>query len=164
VLRKAVLLASVQQIFAADPVLAEVGFGRYVKKRALEPLQNYVLPLLAAKSELKRAGIVAGKDLDAARSLLREGSLSSLRINARAIGEYAERLETSSDAPALINNINRSVEKFDSYLLRASRDEEEKRDTTEFISASLSAIDELLGTVPQDVMNDVTGQSTDSRS
>lgn len=42
---------------------AEAGLNRYVKQRALDPLQNYVLPLLAAKSELKRAGVIAGKAL-----------------------------------------------------------------------------------------------------
>jgi len=162
--RKGVMLVSIQLLGTAEALAAEAGFGRYMKKRALEPLQNYVLPLLAAKSELKRAGIVADKDLDAARSLLREGSLSSLRINARAVGEYAERLETSSDPLRLINNINRSVEKFDSYLLQASREQVEKQDTTEFVADSLTAIDNLLGTVPQDVMDDVTGQSTDSGS
>lgn len=41
--------------------LLQGGLGAYLKKKALDPLDSYVTPLIKAKKELKSSGEVAGK-------------------------------------------------------------------------------------------------------
>ncbi|GMH32694.1 hypothetical protein BSKO_00528 [Bryopsis sp. KO-2023] len=147
----------VASAFDSTSVANAAGFGSYMKKKMLDPLDTYVAPLLAARDELVYSCAVAETDVLEARSMLRSGALSGFRVNARAVGEYAERLETSSDGKKLVDTAIGKLEKYDSVLLQLSRDQTPDKQPKELLEESLSAIDALIGTVPADVMKDVRG-------
>eukprot|EP00891_Asterochloris_glomerata_P005660 jgi/Astpho2/5660/Aster-x1308 len=78
------------------------GFSRYVKKRKLDPLDNYIPALLQARLQLETAGKVMGG----------------------AVGEYAVQYGASEgQAKQLVANFNETLTAYDLTLFYAIRDD-----------------------------------------
>ncbi|CAH9090299.1 unnamed protein product [Cuscuta epithymum] len=143
-----------------EAVLAVSGSGldKYVKRKKLEPLESYVPAVLLAQLQIKQVGksleVDQPKYTDC-RSLLRSGPAASLRVNIRAVAQYASDDGNGSLAFSKVDQCLRSLEELDSLLLHASRNKQDasvesmKGKTT----AAINALDELLKTVPPNVLD-----------
>lgn len=130
---------------------------KYVKRKKLDPLEVYVPAVIL--SDLQIADLEKTLEGDkpeyaACRTLLRSGPAASLRVNIRAVAQYAS---DSGNGVTAFNNVNqclRALEDLDSLLLRASRNDQgaslESMKTK--ISTARSSLDSLLQTVPSDVL------------
>lgn len=98
--------------------------------------------------------MLSGNDAKAARALLRSGPFNGLRDNIRAIGEYAASSSQLADASSLVGGFFKQLEDFDRLLYESVRDNKEL--TADIarsqLSASVSALDKLIATVPPDVL------------
>ncbi|EMS55788.1 hypothetical protein TRIUR3_28791 [Triticum urartu] len=92
---------------------------------------------------------------DESRSLLRSGPASSLRINIRAVAQYASSNGQGKTASDAVDECLRALEDLDSLLLKASR--KDSSASVEVmrskIAVALGALDNLLQTVPSAVMD-----------
>ncbi|KAK1279993.1 hypothetical protein QJS04_geneDACA004924 [Acorus gramineus] len=67
-------------------------FDKYVKRKKLEPLEAYVPAVLLSQlqfQDLENSLEVEAPQYDVCRSLLRSGPAASLRLNIRAVAQYA---------------------------------------------------------------------------
>ncbi|XP_048227688.1 uncharacterized protein LOC8258582 isoform X2 [Ricinus communis] len=89
------------------------------------------------------------------RSLLRSGPAASLRVNIRAVAQYASDAGSGNTAFNDVDQCLRALEELDSLLLHASRNEPDAsvKSMRAKISVALDALDSLLNTVPPDVLN-----------
>nr|ABF94264.1 expressed protein [Oryza sativa Japonica Group] len=92
--RRAVSLAGVASWLTATAAgRADASpFDKYVKKKKLEPLETYVPAVLLTQDQfrdLEKSLEFEKPRYDESRSLLRSGPASSLRINIRAVAQYA---------------------------------------------------------------------------
>ncbi|KAG9157058.1 hypothetical protein Leryth_009095 [Lithospermum erythrorhizon] len=141
------------------PRVAATIFNKYMKRKKLDPLESYIPAVILAQLQIQELGelLEADKPVYAAcRSLLRSGPAASLRVNIRAVAQYA------SDGDGPVNKILtychltfRALEDLDSQLLHASRNEPDIsiESMKSEIGAAVNALDSLLDTVPTDILN-----------
>ncbi|KAL6648705.1 hypothetical protein ACP70R_012929 [Stipagrostis hirtigluma subsp. patula] len=146
------LAATVGRADAANPL------DKYVKRKKLEPLETYVPAVLLTRDQFmdldKSLEFVKPK-YDESRSLLRSGPASSLRINIRAVAQYASGNGQGKVASDAVDECLQALEDLDSLLLRASRNDPSASVETmrSKISIALAALDNLLQTVPSAVLD-----------
>ncbi|XP_061374945.1 uncharacterized protein LOC133317134 [Gastrolobium bilobum] len=132
-------------------------FDKYVKRKKLDPLEAYVPAVILTEFQIKDLEKTLEGDepqFSFCRSLLRSGPAASLRVNIRAVAQYAS---DSGNGKTAFNNVDdclRSLEELDSLLLHASRKDPEAsvKSMKAKISSALNALDSLLQTVPSDVL------------
>ncbi|XP_040999098.1 uncharacterized protein LOC121244917 isoform X1 [Juglans microcarpa x Juglans regia] len=132
-------------------------FDKYVKRKKLDPLEVYVPAVILTQSQIKDLE----KSLEAeqpqyatCRSLLRSGPAGSLRVNIRAVAQYALDNGNGNSASNSVDQCLGALEELDSLLLRASRNDREAsvESMKGKINMALNALDSLLQTVPSDVL------------
>ncbi|CAL8461812.1 g1343 [Coccomyxa elongata] len=127
------------------------GIGRYIKKKALDPLITYVPAVLQAQKQLLSAGQLMGEDPVEARVALRSGAFEGLRDNVRALGEYAasNKSATEQEAKELVAHAFGRLQDFDFELFQAIRNKEKVSDAAGAkLQSAAHALDRLLATVP----------------
>ncbi|XP_044472428.1 uncharacterized protein LOC123201042 [Mangifera indica] len=133
-------------------------WDKYVKKKKLDPLQVYVPPVILTQFQIKdleKTLEVDKPEYASCRSQLRSGPAGSLRVNIRAVAQYASEAGNGKSAFNDVDQCLRALEDLDSLLLRASRNEGETsvKSMKAKIVTALSALDSLLQTVPSEVLN-----------
>ncbi|XP_062210069.1 uncharacterized protein LOC133911716 [Phragmites australis] len=157
--RRAVSLAGVASWFATTVGRADASpFDKYVKRKKLEPLETYVPAVLLTRDQfmdLDKSLKFEKPRYDESRSLLRSGPASSLRINIRAVAQYASSNGQGKAASDAVDECLRALEDLDSLLLHASRNDPSASVETmrSKISVALGALDNLLQTVPSAVLD-----------
>ncbi|GMI89367.1 hypothetical protein like AT2G26340 [Hibiscus trionum] len=132
---------------------------KYVKKKKLDPLEAYVpaviLTQLQIKDLEKTLEVDDKPEYAACRSLLRSGPAASLRVNIRAVAQYASDAGNGENAFKDVDQCLRALEELDSLFLHASRNEPDAsvKAMKAQIGTALNALDSLLQTVPSDVLN-----------
>lgn len=132
-------------------------FDKYVKRKKLDPLETYIPAVILTEVQIKELGksleIEDPKYADC-RSLLRSGPAASLRVNIRAVAQYAIDNGNSKSAFNSVDQCLRSLEELDSLLLHASRNEPDAsiKAMKAKIDNALDALDSLLKTVPSDIL------------
>ncbi|XP_054798650.1 uncharacterized protein LOC129303386 [Prosopis cineraria] len=151
-------LALSHLLFIPNRAAAGSILDKYVKKKRLDPLDFYVPPIILTQLQIKDLEKTLESDepqFAACRSLLRAGPAASLRVNIRAVAQYAS---DSGNGKTAFNDVDQclsALEELDSLLLHASRNEPEAtvKSMKAKISATLDALDSLLQTVPSDVLS-----------
>ncbi|XP_051136839.1 uncharacterized protein LOC127255377 [Andrographis paniculata] len=158
--RRAVSLSLVLLHFAAQSKEAMSAgiFDKYMKKKKLDPLESYVPAVLLTELQIEELGQYLEVDQPKfadCRSLLRSGPASSLRVNIRAVAQYASEAGNGKSAFDEVDQCLRALEELDSLLLRASRNESETSVETMKgkVVTALNALDSLLKTVPSEVLD-----------
>uniref|UniRef100_A0A0E0K9H2 DUF7880 domain-containing protein n=1 Tax=Oryza punctata TaxID=4537 RepID=A0A0E0K9H2_ORYPU len=157
--RRAVSLAGVASWLATAAGRADASpFDKYVKKKKLEPLETYVPAVLLTQDQfrdLEKSLEFEKPRYDESRSLLRSGPASSLRINIRAVAQYASSSGQGKAASDAVDKCLRALEDLDSLLLQASRNNPSASVDVmrSKISVALGALDNLLQTVPSAVLD-----------
>ncbi|GAX84588.1 hypothetical protein CEUSTIGMA_g12009.t1 [Chlamydomonas eustigma] len=139
------------------------GLDRYIRKKALDGLDTYVPLALVARQQLEDARKVMEVDVKAARALLRSGAFNGLRENIRAIGEYAALNQKEVNASQLVGSFFSTLDSYDRLLYEAVQREKtaataegstvlDVQEAEKRWNATLVALDNLLQTVPEDVM------------
>ncbi|XP_023546526.1 uncharacterized protein LOC111805621 [Cucurbita pepo subsp. pepo] len=130
---------------------------KYVKKKKLDPLEVYVPAVILTQLQIKDVGKIlesSKPEYATCRSLLRSGIASSLRVNIRAVAQYALEDGNGNIAFDNVDQCLRALEELDSSLLRATRNDRgtsiESMKTN--IDTAVLALDRLLQTVPPDVL------------
>ncbi|WVZ55682.1 hypothetical protein U9M48_006311 [Paspalum notatum var. saurae] len=146
------LATTVGRADAASPL------DKYVKRKKLEPLEAYVPAVLLTIDQfvdLEKSLEFEKPRYDESRSLLRSGPASSLRINIRAVAQYASSNGQGKAASDAVDECLRALEDLDSLLLHASRNDPSASVETmrSKISVALGALDNLLQTVPSAVLD-----------
>ncbi|EPS60879.1 hypothetical protein M569_13923, partial [Genlisea aurea] len=103
-------------------------FDKYLKKKKLDPLESYVPAVILTEKQIAELGEnleTASPPFADCRSLLRSGPASSLRVNIRAVAQYASDAGNGESAYTEVDNCLRALEELDSLLLRASRNDPE---------------------------------------
>ncbi|CAD6209816.1 unnamed protein product [Miscanthus lutarioriparius] len=131
---------------------------KYVKRKKLEPLESYVPAVLLTIDQfvdLEKSLEFEKPMYDQSRTLLRSGPASSLRVNIRAVAQYASSNGQGKAASDAVDECLRALEDLDSLLLRASRNDPSASVETmrSKISVALAALDNLLQTVPSAVLD-----------
>ncbi|CAN6307819.1 unnamed protein product [Urochloa humidicola] len=127
-------------------------------KKKLEPLETYVPAVLLTIDQfvdLEKSLEFEKPRYDETRSLLRSGPASSLRINIRAVAQYASSNGQGKAASDAVDECLRALEDLDSLLLHASRNDPSASVETmrSKITVALGALDNLLQTVPSAVLD-----------
>ncbi|EXB74892.1 hypothetical protein L484_018600 [Morus notabilis] len=133
-------------------------FDRYVKRKRLDPLDAYVPALILSQLQIKDLDkLLEGDQPQYAsfRSLLRSGPAASLRVNIRAVAQYASESGNGKTAFNDVDQCLRALEELDSLLLHASRNDPEAsvKSMKAKINVALDSLDGLLKTVPPDVLD-----------
>ncbi|GMH17814.1 hypothetical protein Nepgr_019655 [Nepenthes gracilis] len=133
-------------------------FDKYVKRKKLEPLESYVPAVILTQFQIKdieRSIEVEKPQYVICRTLLRSGTAASLRVNIRAVAQYASDGGKGKIAMSNVDQCLRALEELDSLLLHASRNDPEAsiQLMKEKIGVALSALDSLLQTVPSDILD-----------
>uniref|UniRef100_A0A2P2KAT7 DUF7880 domain-containing protein n=1 Tax=Rhizophora mucronata TaxID=61149 RepID=A0A2P2KAT7_RHIMU len=118
-----------------DHAMAENFLDKYVKRKKLDPLEAYVPAVILTQLQIK--------------------DLASLRVNIRAVAQYASDAGNGNTAFSNVDQCLRALEELDSLLLHASRNDPEASIKTmkEKIGVALNALDSLLKTIPSDVLD-----------
>ncbi|KDP34030.1 hypothetical protein JCGZ_07601 [Jatropha curcas] len=131
---------------------------KYVKKKKLDPLEAYVPAVILTQLQIK--DLVKILEVDQPqfanyRSLLRSGPAASLRVNIRAVAQYASDAGSGNTAFNDVDLCLRALEELDSLLLRASRNDPEAsvKSMKEKVGVALNSLDSLLRTVPRDILD-----------
>lgn len=132
-------------------------FSKYIKRKKLDPLDTYIPPVLLSQLQFQdlEAKLLSDKpDYGDSRSFLRSGPASSLRLNIRAVAEYASEAGDGKDASDAVRQCIVSLEDLDSLLLRASRNDSSAtvQKMKDKIEAAVAALDRLLTTVPSPIL------------
>ncbi|KAJ1298559.1 hypothetical protein BS78_01G462700 [Paspalum vaginatum] len=158
--RRAVSLSGVAAWIATTVGRADAAspLDKYVKRKKLEPLEAYVPAVLLTIDQfvdLEKSLETEKPRYDESRSLLRSGPASSLRINIRAVAQYASSNGQGKAASDAVDECLRALEDLDSLLLHASRNDPSASVETmrSKISVALGALDNLLQTVPSAVLD-----------
>lgn len=133
-------------------------FDKYVKRKQLEPLDAYVPAVLLSEAQFKDLETfldVGQPNYDASRSLLRSGPAASLRVNIRAVAQYATDDGKGKVASDAVDQCLQALEDLDSLLLRATRNDPTASigSMKNKIGIALGALDSLLQTVPSSVLD-----------
>ncbi|KAL8113460.1 uncharacterized protein LOC141668177 [Apium graveolens] len=134
------------------------GFDKYLKRKKLDPLEAYVPAVILTQLQIEDLGKILDVDKPqyaTYRNLLRSGPAASLRVNIRAVAQYAA--EAGYDKTAY-NNVDQclgALEELDSLLLRASRNDGETsvKSMKLKIGIAVDALNSLLKTVPSEVLS-----------
>ncbi|KAF7830415.1 uncharacterized protein G2W53_012748 [Senna tora] len=145
-------------LFTPNRAAAGGMLDKYVKKKKLDPLEVYVPPIILTQFQIEDLEKTLEGDepqFSACRSLLRAGPAASLRVNIRAVAQYASDNGNGKTAFNDVDHCLSALEELDSLLLRASRNEAEAsvKSMKAKINAALNALDSLLQTVPSDVLS-----------
>lgn len=131
---------------------------KYVKKKKLDPLEAYIPAVILTEIQIKELGQYLEDDQPQfadCRSLLRSGPASSLRVNIRAVAQYASDAGNGKYAFDEVDQCLRALEELDSLLLRASR--KDSGSTIEAMKVrvvtAVNALNSLLKTVPAEVLD-----------
>ncbi|CAN6296317.1 unnamed protein product [Urochloa humidicola] len=158
--RRAVSLGGVAAWLATTVGRADAAspLDKYVKRKKLEPLETYVPAVLLTIDQfvdLEKSLEFEKPRYDETRSLLRSGPASSLRINIRAVAQYASSNGQGKAASDAVDECLRALEDLDSLLLHASRNDPSASVETmrSKITVALGALDNLLQTVPSAVLD-----------
>ncbi|KAJ0246359.1 Uncharacterized protein HA466_0169060 [Hirschfeldia incana] len=111
-------------ILLPNDAMASSLIDKYVKRKRLDPLEAYVPPVILAQlqfQDLEKILSVEKPEFEACRSVLRSGPASSLRVNIRAVAQYASDAGYSQTATNDVDRCLRALEEMDSLFLRASR-------------------------------------------
>uniref|UniRef100_A0A0D9Z2U9 DUF7880 domain-containing protein n=1 Tax=Oryza glumipatula TaxID=40148 RepID=A0A0D9Z2U9_9ORYZ len=132
--------------------------ARLTNTKKLEPLETYVPAVLLTQDQfrdLEKSLEFEKPRYDESRSLLRSGPASSLRINIRAVAQYASSSGQGKAASDAVDECLRALEDLDSLLLQASRNNPSASVDVmrSKISVALGALDNLLQTVPSAVLD-----------
>ncbi|XP_059644397.1 uncharacterized protein LOC132286148 isoform X2 [Cornus florida] len=132
-------------------------FDKYVKRKKLDPLEAYVPAVILSQLQFKDLGKTLEVDQPqyaACRSILRSGPAASLRVNIRAVAQYASDGGLGKTAFSDVDQCLRALEELDSLLLHASRKDPEAsvESMKAKIGIAVDALDSLLQTVPSDVL------------
>eukprot|EP00262_Sarcandra_glabra_P000976 TRINITY_DN10992_c0_g1_i1.p1 TRINITY_DN10992_c0_g1~~TRINITY_DN10992_c0_g1_i1.p1 ORF type:complete len:245 (-),score=18.49 TRINITY_DN10992_c0_g1_i1:146-880(-) len=137
---------------------ADSPFDKYVKRKKLDPLESYVPAVLLTQlqfQDLEKTLEIDQPTYANCRSLLRSGPAASLRINIRAVAQYASDDGKGKTAFDAVDQCLRALEDLDSLLLNASRND--RTASVESMKAkivvALDALDSLLQTVPSPVLD-----------
>jgi len=131
---------------------------KYVKRKKLDPLEAYVPPVILAQlqiQDLEGFLNVEKPEFEACRRQLRSGPASSLRVNIRAVAQYASDDGFSKTATDDVDRCLRALEELDSLFLRASRKDSNATVVLmkSQLGTALTALDSLLQTVPSQVLD-----------
>ncbi|WOL01017.1 hypothetical protein Cni_G09730 [Canna indica] len=133
-------------------------FDKYVKRKKLDPLEAYIPAVLLSRAQfedLEKSLDTKQPSYDISRSLLRSGPAASLRINIRAVAQYAAEDGNGKIASDAVDQCLRALEDLDSLLLNALR--KDPTASTESMKGkldiALGALDSLLQTVPSKVLD-----------
>lgn len=145
-------------LFVPNDAIAGSFFDKYVKRKKLDPLEAYVPAVILTELQIKDLEKILDVDqpqFGNYRSLLRSGPAASLRVNIRAVAQYAS---DAGNGNAAFNNVDQclsALEELDSLLLRASRNEPgaSVKSMKARIGSALTAMESLLQTVPSDVLD-----------
>ncbi|OMO86474.1 hypothetical protein COLO4_21139 [Corchorus olitorius] len=151
------LLCSPLLLLPNDAIAGSL-LDKYVKKKKLDPLEVYVPAVILTEFQIKdleKTLEVDKPEFSSCRSLLRSGPAASLRINIRAVAQYASDAGNGQNAFNDVDQCLRALEELDSLLLHASRNEPDAsvKSMKAKIGTALNALDSLLQTVPSDVLN-----------
>lgn len=131
---------------------------KYVKRKKLDPLEAYVPAVILTQLQIEDLGKtleVEKPQYTSCRNLLRSGPAASLRLNIRAVAQYASDGGNGQTAFQNVDKCLRALEELDSLLLNASRND--PRASVESMKAQIGvavgALDRLLETVPSDVLD-----------
>eukprot|EP00252_Welwitschia_mirabilis_P004435 TRINITY_DN14782_c0_g1_i1.p1 TRINITY_DN14782_c0_g1~~TRINITY_DN14782_c0_g1_i1.p1 ORF type:complete len:247 (+),score=68.03 TRINITY_DN14782_c0_g1_i1:122-862(+) len=130
---------------------------KYVKRKKLDPLETYVPAIMLSQLQFEDIQKNLQSDnpqFDDSRSLLRSGPAASLRVNIRAVAEYASESGDGKMASDAVDECLRALEDLDSLLLRASRNDAKASIASmqDKAKTAVTALDRLLGTVPSSVL------------
>ncbi|CAN6455621.1 unnamed protein product [Victoria cruziana] len=132
--------------------------GNILHKKKLEPLDAYVPAVILSQTQLKdlETSLEFDKPKYAeCRSLLRSGPAASLRVNIRAVAQYASEDGKGKIASDSVDQCLRALEDLDSLLLHASRSDPSA--SVESMKANINvavlALDSLLQTVPSEIFD-----------
>ncbi|KAJ4958700.1 hypothetical protein NE237_025811 [Protea cynaroides] len=131
---------------------------KYVKRKKLDPLEVYVPAVLLTQSQIRDLEKTLESEQPqyaACRSLLRSGPAASLRVNIRAVAQYASEAGNGKAAFDDVDQCLRALEDLDSLFLRASRNDPKALPASmkEKIGIAVGALDSLLQTVPPLVLD-----------
>ncbi|XP_060673013.1 uncharacterized protein LOC107420121 isoform X2 [Ziziphus jujuba] len=131
---------------------------KYVKRKKLEPLETYVPAVILTQLQIKDLGQTLEDDQPqyaSCRSLLRSGPAASLRVNIRAVAQYASESGNGKTAFNIVDQCLSALEELDSLLLHASRNDPQAsvKLMKAQINVALDSLDSLLKTVPSDALD-----------
>ncbi|KAL5783524.1 hypothetical protein ACOSP7_008553 [Xanthoceras sorbifolium] len=131
---------------------------KYVKRKKLDPLEVYVPPVILTQLQIKdleKTLEVDKPEYASCRSQLRNGPAASLRVNIRAVAQYASDAGNGKSAFDDVDQCLRALEDLDSLFLRASRNEQgaSVKSMKAKIVTAINALDSLLHTVPSEVLD-----------
>ncbi|CAI9095933.1 OLC1v1031973C4 [Oldenlandia corymbosa var. corymbosa] len=149
-------LVELMMFWAADAMAGGI-LDKYLKKKKLDPLEAYVPAVILTEMQIKDLGKFLEVDkpkFGDCRSLLRSGPASSLRVNIRAVAQYASESADNNSAFNSVDECLRALEDLDSMLLNASRNDSGAsiQSMKAKIDVATNALDSLLKTVPSDVL------------
>ncbi|KAF7129680.1 hypothetical protein RHSIM_Rhsim10G0107900 [Rhododendron simsii] len=142
------------------PTYAVAGsiLDKYVKRKKLDPLEAYVPAVILTQLQIEDLGKTLEVDqpqYTSCRNLLRSGPAASLRVNIRAVAQYASDSGNGKTAFQSVDQCIRALEELDSLLLNASRNDPgaSVKSMKAQIGVAVGALDSLLKTVPSDVLD-----------
>ncbi|KAK9078492.1 hypothetical protein SSX86_002549 [Deinandra increscens subsp. villosa] len=132
-------------------------FDKYVKRKKLEPLEVYVPAIILTEMQIKELGKTLEAEQPqyaACRSLLRAGPAASLRMNIRAVAQYANEVGNDQNASNDVDQCLRALEELDSLLLHASRNDPgaSVKSMKSNVIIAVNALNSLLQTVPTEIL------------
>ncbi|KAJ1687308.1 hypothetical protein LUZ63_018698 [Rhynchospora breviuscula] len=133
-------------------------FDKYVKRKKMEPLEAYVPAVLLSQDQFKdleKLLELEQPSYDESRSLLRSGPAASLRVNIRAVAQYANDSGKGKVASDAVDQCLRALEDLDSLLRHASRKDPgaSVESMKGKITVAIGALDNLLQTVPSAILD-----------
>ncbi|XP_062023361.1 uncharacterized protein LOC133739592 [Rosa rugosa] len=145
-------------LISPDHAVAGGVFDKYVKRKKLDPLEAYVSPVILTQLQIKDLEKTLENDqpqFATCRSLLRSGPAASLRVNIRAVAQYASDSGDGKIASTSVDQCLRALEELDNLLLRATRNDPgaSVNSMKTQTNTALNALDSLLKTVPSDVLD-----------
>ncbi|KAI3876718.1 hypothetical protein MKX03_019201 [Papaver bracteatum] len=138
--------------------IADGGLDKYLKRKKLDPLEVYVPAVILCKSQfmdLEKTLEADQPQYAACRSILRSGPAASLRVNIRAVAQYASDDGKGKAALDDVDQCLRALEDLDSLFLRASRNDRgaSTESMKKKIDIALVALDRILETVPTSILD-----------
>ncbi|XP_047306878.1 uncharacterized protein LOC124910295 [Impatiens glandulifera] len=142
---------------APHHVMAGTILDKYLKRKKLDPLETYVPAVILTQIQIKELGksLEASKpEYSTCRNVLRSGPAASLRVNIRAVAQYASESGNTKNAFNNVEECLRALEELDNLFLRASRND--RGASTESmkvnINKAVDALESLIQTVPPGVL------------
>ncbi|KAH7574454.1 hypothetical protein JRO89_XS03G0298400 [Xanthoceras sorbifolium] len=147
----------IRVLMYADAIAGSL-LDKYVKRKKLDPLEVYVPPVILTQLQIKdleKTLEVDKPEYASCRSQLRNGPAASLRVNIRAVAQYASDAGNGKSAFDDVDQCLRALEDLDSLFLRASRNEQgaSVKSMKAKIVTAINALDSLLHTVPSEVLD-----------